>query len=257
MFILLFSCKEGVVITKTEREILKCYNYTYMNYNQVIASPNPKNNNIILDYDTKGRIIRRNAGPLRLPPPTGYNYLLSNEVYDDIVYMRNKIVIKRKTKLKDIFIPETKRTITIDDKGRMVRKIVENSFSQKAYVISYQYDFDGKLISAILKSYSSEKSTHYYTFYYTFSNLDSIVIEKYHNDEYLGKTIEVFGNYDKVKNPFRKLIIFKETFNRSLSENNYTSYKKEIYDRENKRISYETRNWSLIYNGNNVETCIY
>ena len=65
------------------------------------------------------------------------------------------------------------------------------------------------------------------------------------------KTIETFEEYDHAENPLKKLIIFKETFYRSLSENNFSSYKKKVFNAYNNSLmEQEERNWDFIYDEN-------
>ena len=78
---------------------------------------------------------------------------------------------------------------------------------------------------------------------------------------FLEKETQVFSNYDLAQNPFRKLQIFKETFNRSLSKNNFREYRKisGSYHYPNNNYNQtpifypsndESQNWNLIYDDN-------
>ncbi|MEY8759682.1 hypothetical protein [Chryseobacterium tongliaoense] len=68
-----------------------------------------------------------------------------------------------------------------------------------------------------------------------------------------GRVKEVFKGYDNYKNPTKKLRIFDELFNRSLSENNYSSYEKNEYDNSGHSISFVERKWTLYYKNNEID----
>ena len=67
------------------------------------------------------------------------------------------------------------------------------------------------------------------------NNLDSIITIRHSYDEQNNnyaptrKVVEAFSNYDDFQNPLKSLFIFEETFERSLSKNNYGTYKKDEY----------------------------
>ncbi|OYX26246.1 MAG: hypothetical protein B7Z06_05990, partial [Flavobacteriales bacterium 32-35-8] len=72
-------------------------------------------------------------------------------------------------------------------------------------------------------------------YYYSNNNLDSIVTIRQNYKEQTGiyaptrKSVEIFGNYDNESNPTKNLFMFDETFKRSLSKNNYASYRNSVY----------------------------
>ena len=146
------------------------------------------------------------------------------------------------------------RAIELDNNGLMVKKInniVQHTLSNgdTIYnVLSKDYTYDSEKL--LVKTHQTQKLLNYSehsnfpddirsyadaSYYYTNNNLDSIVtiehdyIEQEHIYIPKRKRVETFSNYDNSNNPLKSLFIFEETFKRSLSKNNYRTYKKDEY----------------------------
>lgn len=61
------------------------------------------------------------------------------------------------------------------------------------------------------------------------------------------QTNEYFGDFDKALNPIKSLMMFNETFNRSLSQNNYRYYLLKKYDSNHSLVEQKERTFILFY----------
>ena len=127
-----------------------------------------------------------------------------------------------------------------------------------------KFSYSGTNISSIT-TYNKGIKSKAWLYFNTSGNLDSI-ITKYGDLNFISLTNysyslnestkkrrkEVFSNYDTYQNPLKNLIIFDETFNRSVSKNNFRSYSEYYYDKNNSQQNSLVRDWTLIYENNRV-----
>lgn len=218
------------------------------------------NADYIVDLIYDGNKITARIGDFYpLDAAGGINNYFTNDIYDELKYTNNSIKIERKHNPNPNFNPAS-----FDNNEREI--ILENNYMKQKIskyngniidTTSYYYDSNNRVIESIRKHYVDNGSFIYYNskdqanyYYDNSSNLDSIITTKYdHNDEFEWPvTKETFSDYDTSENPIKNLIIFSETFYRSLSQNNYRYYKKEyIYNDVNAIPNYLIRTWSFIY----------
>ena len=77
--------------------------------------------------------------------------------------------------------------------------------------------------------------------------MDSIVTSKYYYTAFQAKIVEEFSNYDSTVNPLKNLVLFEETWYRSLTNNKFRKYERKEYDADNILTNYSFKNWTLIY----------
>ena len=247
------------------KQTVDSYYYGYMDYllygsygNLLTVKPNQGTDNLVkFEYDG-GKIAKRIGGLMYINPATGYDCLFSTDFYQKLIYKGNQITIA-------LYIggntsATNDKLIYLNTQNQMVRKLVKASTVGRMDTIAYTYNSSGFLIQSNKERHYAEDNyfvTETSLFYYNKdNNLDSIVSRVYDNDgEFIwDKKLEVFSNYDNSPNPLRDLIIFDETFHRSLSRNNYSSYALFQYDFLGKWFVKETRVWSFIYDKDgNVE----
>ncbi|WP_417866862.1 hypothetical protein [Xanthomarina gelatinilytica] len=179
-----------------------------------------------------------------LSPNSGGGGYLHDSLYTDLVYTNNKVRLEKKgTPYVENYIPDNETIIELDAYNRMIRKMKYNESDYPGRdTTNYTYS-NGRLMSFVKTSNRvstiGDWSVRYYqesNLYYTNDNLDSIVTiysGKGTLDTYTifsKKETQYFSGYDTAENPFRKLQMFEETFNRSLSKNNFTEYRKTSND---------------------------
>src|SRR5690606_23537130 len=245
-----FSCShdddsgEHVIEQPVDNFYIESYHGFYAQYNGYLFPGMEYSNMVTFDYDESNRITKRNGDMFLMSPNSGGGGYLHDSLYTDLVYTNNKVRLERKgTPLVANYIPENETIIELDAYNRMIRKMKYNESDYPGRdTTNYTYS-NGRLMSfvktSIRVSTIGDWSVRYYqesNLYYTNDNLDSIVTiysGKGTLDTYTifsKKETQYFGGYDTAENPFRKLQMFEETFNRSLSKNNFTEYRKTSND---------------------------
>lgn len=276
-----FSCSNDddsgeQVIEPVDNFYIESYHKVYAQYN-IHLFPNSESSDLItFDYDDSNRITKRHGDLVYLNPNSGGGAYLHDSLYTDLTYTNNKVHLEKKAvPFNGLSVRENERIIEFDANNRMIRKI---KFQEYDYperdTTNYTYS-EGKLMSFIktsnIVSSNGNWSVRYFkesNLYYTNDNLDSIVMVssvKYSDDPFsilLTKETKHFSGYDSAQNPFRKLQIFEETFNRSLSKNNFTEYRETTNDYDYPNDDYYAtptlgptqngnyQNWSFAYDEN-------
>lgn len=242
----IISCNKKEPIDYPKEDLINSYYINYMNYSDnFIVSPSLRPI-VNLEYNSQNQIAKRKGGFLEINHATGYNKMFSDEIFDDLSYSSNKILIEKKTSSTEYQIPIFKRLISLNNDGKIIQEITETENNKKT--VDYQYNTAGRLFSSKFKNEYSTNETFFY--YNAQKNIDSIVAKSYSNQLYIGKTVEIFKDYDDRSNPVKHLFIFEEIFNRSLSLNNYATYIKLLFDKDNAlQSAYETK-WTFTYDEN-------
>jgi hypothetical protein len=231
---------------------LESYYAYYMDYDPSIDplfGPGGAFPQVQLEY-SKNKLVKKKGD--FLSGPGNYGYIFFEDIVDELSYSKNKIIIEKKSYNPLIDRLYTRlRTIDLSNDGLMMKKTIlelgaSGNFSDKDTVtIQYTYNSNKKLTETYLTKKISSSSIGSYIRYYENSlyyynqnnNLDSIVTIRHsyngngYNSSYYPsrKVVEFFSNYDNASNPTKNLFMFDETFKRSLSKNNYASYKNSIY----------------------------
>jgi hypothetical protein len=220
-----------------------CYYYGYMDY-PGYAKPDPDVDYTVDIIYNGDKIVKRIGDLIAISPSTGYNYKYTDSIYDELTYFENSISIIKKTSYQGLSILPDERVIYLDDQDKMILEVFPtNSLFDSIY---YSYDAKGLLIESKNKKggYLIESSNFYYN---SQKNLDSIITHDNLNENI---KVEIFSNYDNAYNPLKQLIIFKETFKRSLSKNNYLKYNMKLFNADNILIGSAEKTWTLNYDEN-------
>lgn len=256
LFFLLFSSCEKNELDSSSN--ITEYLTKYMDYNPAHIYPSAfypfsghgsintdvlSNYKITLEY--KGNKISKRNGYLLNLYASGFitNKYFYENVYDTLIYANNKTTIL--TLSNDESISEVsayKKEIFY-----LNNKIIKTIQFYKRYPgedsITVNFEYKGNLLVRKV-GYVYNKIYFVSNLYYnTNDNLDSIVTRKkiynYNTEEYeldansFERYKEVFVDYDNNINPLKKLIVFDETFNRSLSINNFREYHYYYYSEDN------------------------
>jgi hypothetical protein len=241
--------------------ILQGYYFKNADYTGVstldISSNN--NGNILVDY-SNSKIVRRVGGVMGTASGSGISGYFSKIIYDTIVYSENKIENYNKILPNSNYssISPNRKVINLNSNNQIVSKInyKEDLNLYDNDTIDFEYNSLNKVIRISNTVYNNllfEK-----LFYYNTDNNISSIITKYYNyyesgtsviQQYTYKEIETFSNFDNAPNPFIPFFIFDETFNRSLSTNNYRlySYEKYLYPLSTNQL---TNSYIINYNLN-------
>jgi len=230
------------MIEPIDNFLIESYHGIYAQYN-ILLVLNPDFDNLIkFEYDESNRIIKRIGDILHTSPNSGIQGYLHDSLYTSLTYSENKIHLEKKVSPFGGFseVPDNETIIELDYNNRMIQKITFELYNDPQIdTTNYTYE-NGKLISflktsnRVTQGYDEEiRRFEESNLYYTNGNLDSIVTIYSYKPNFTdytvltGKMTKLFSDFDTTQNPFRKLQIFEETFNRSLSNNNFTDYREQ------------------------------
>ncbi len=249
---IIFSCKDKIKELPAPAEelfpiLINKYNTVYMQY--PADSPLPGPAIATLEYDSKGKVIKRFGGLIPINPNTGYNYIYSNGVYDEVFYSPNEIKCIQKDTLAAFNVNPDPKIIILEN-GR-IRKIIKEF---KWYTTTYDttdFYYTNNLLDSTVQYNSREIITRKFQFN-TSQNLISINgVSKNRSDHSLNYTSqEKLEDYDNAENPTKYLFMLDETFIRSLSKNNFRKYTYRKYNLLGYAYVTIDKAWNLKYDDN-------
>jgi len=225
------------------------YYFKFMDYPDMVM-PNYENNGIVTIQHLNDKIVKREGGTFAINSYTGYDYKFSMSVQDTLIYKNSKIIINKRLfdKLETIFIEDL--FITLDNNGRMIEKIRAlhpEDISYQRDTLQYLYSTNGKIFRINGKHQNQVIISLFY--YNDMANLDSVVTR--YTDRIDGELDQIrtdyFSEYDTSKNPLKELVIFDETFYRSLSTNNFKYWRFKVLKKYDNGFHEEFRRYSLKY----------
>jgi hypothetical protein len=257
IYLFVISCDRNDILIENPKQTIS-YLTNYMDYSHLpdgkIFHIVPSVPNGLVEIEFEGRNIARKKGGYGELPSLGV-YFFSTEIVDEVFYNKNKIRIDKKSYSTDIdFVYPNLRIIELDNNGLMIKKtnnIVQHALNtgDTIYsIITKEYTYNSEKL--LVKTHQTQKELNSSalhmpsnnilsyadaSYHYTNNNLDSIVTIEHdfveQNDTYIPKRkiVETFSNYDASENPLKSLYIFEETFKRSLSKNNYGTYRRDEY----------------------------
>lgn len=187
------------------------------------------NNCCIIEYkDGKvSKVIYKNSFPQ--PMPVDGSTVEAIDTYHDFFYNGNLVVLIKKADSNHVLNNQEKRQLTLDKKGRIIKRI---NYETKD-TIEYFYSEMGSLSKSIYNNVGGYSTIVSNYFFDSNKNLVRITSElanksgrKYHIFEY-------FEDYDTGINGFKNLGIIEGAFIRSLSQNNFNVYSSATYDDNN------------------------
>jgi len=249
LLLFLFNCKKPESQKVNDELMIEAYDYRYMDYDgSILVNYIDSDNLIWLEYNTSNKLAKRIGGVRQLSATSGYDYQITNEVFDEITYTNNEIKVDRINNHDNNTAQYTREFILEND--RISRMIVTDVAAQTKDTVDYSYDSLGRLSQRIdLKYYNTYPSSEITSNFYFNQNLDSIITTYVSPwDGSVEKIVkDIFSNYDTTANPLKNLIIFDETFNRSLSENNYAKHEEYTYTPDNELTWTHIRTWGFYY----------
>ncbi|WP_309642533.1 hypothetical protein [Flavobacterium sp.] len=247
-----FGCQNDSKPTTVDESPITSYYFANMHYPQSTMISSTESNKVTLEY-SDGNVIKRLAGVRAIDPATGFSYAYSSEISDDLIYSDHTILIEEGRILPFYPDPTSRTKILLDNNNRMSQRINIKDlpiYQTSLDTVKYTYNIVGLLIESKKGKQTSEHEIAQY-YYNPSKNLDSIVTKNYLSGTVVFYKIkETFDAYDAAVNPLKNLFLFKETFLRSLSKNNYMHYEKNKYDFDNNLVDHEERNWSIPHDAN-------
>jgi len=182
-------------------------------------------------------------------------------IVDDVTYGNNAIRISNRSGSSERDIRQQEWFFKLKN-ANQVEYLLRRLEDSKMYdSLLYAYNGNGKIKQIISYSVYQDQSEKFaykrkaIDFFFDASgNLEKVETRHLLDDGFVIRMItETFGNYDTALNPFRGLFMFNDTFYRSLSENNFRTYRRQERDMPNGTL-YDTqgKDWVLEYSGTNV-----
>ena len=259
LFIVIGCRNDELNSSEIEQQSITEYKATYMDYrnlNYGIAFYTLfGGENIKLEYKN-GKISKRISN-LLLYRNDGPQIPIYFNTIDEVTYENNSIKVIFKSD-NESFFPTYQKQISLD--GDKISQIL---ITKSNTTDTLKYTYKNNLLDYITTYNKGIKSKS--SFYFNSNkNVDSI-ITRYGNMNYISNTDYsytfneitkkrkklIFKNFDNYKNPLKNLIIFDETFNRSLSENNYKFFGEYFYDENNFMTGHFEGYWNNFFYENN------
>ena len=182
-------------------------------------------------------------------------------VIDEVRYGNNTISIANKSSRDDWGVLREEWLFGLknpDQPAYLIHKAENRTMYDS---LAYIYHSNGKLSRIIEYSvYKDEvevavnKERTKDFFFNASGNLEKVETRRLLDDEFVIRMVtETFGDYDTAQNPIRGLFMFDDTFYRSLSENNFRTYRRQEKDMPNGTLyDIQAIDWVLEYSAANL-----
>lgn len=246
------SCSDDNNTIENQPPITSYY-FANMHYSQTALPSSTESNKVTLEYNSSGQIIKRLGGVRGVDPSAAFGGIYASEVSDDIFYSDHSILVEEGRILPWYTNPVSRTKILLDNNNRVIERInIKESLASQNWLDTLKFTYNSLGLISETKLGKPNNSGYEFSKYYYNSekNLDSIITIQVINSNLYNKIKETFGSYDNARNPIKNLFLFKETFLRSLSQNNYMYYEKNKYDFDNNLVYHEERNWNIPHGAN-------
>lgn len=206
------------------------------------------------EYDSEEKLTKSIGGFIPLSGGTGYSGFFSNEIYTSLVYTNNMVTVEDFSSSSQFMVPKKSKYFKLNIASKIVEKEIpsQNIYSTKKQFFYYK---DGNLDEIIttlpnMPYYPPDDYIETYSekfFYDASKNLVRTEYYELRNGIREGeKIIRTFGNFDNSYNPFKRFTLLDEYFYRSLSKNNFRTYREErTYEYGGSNTS--TQSWTFNY----------
>lgn len=216
--------------------------------------------NFMFEYDSQKRVTKKNGGFLSISGSTGFNAAFTDKIYTSLLYNNDKVTVEDFYNSKEFTVPKNSKYFTLNSSNLIAEKEVPDRFSSYSYKKEF-YSYKNGLLDEIKTTFPNALyeptdpndyiETYSERFYYDATgNLTRTEYFELHDGvKTENKRIRQFENYDNSGNPFKRFTLLDEYFYRSLSKNNFRSYREEVY-RFDEIISTKTQEWTFNYDAN-------
>lgn len=246
----LFSCGSDDNDNNPEENFsgISSYKFYYMDYPS--GTPIGTDSNVEVVYNGD-RIVRLNGGFSKIDQASGYDYIFDKRNHREISYEANTVTVT--DRVPTGISTGYNQIIEFANDGKLIRRIrLTPDYINFRDTIHYFY------VNNVLKSFE-RRSTRLVErseiFYNDVADVDSIVTkyptytglgQYYFDPESKDRKVIYFENFDGQPNPFKKFILFEDTFNRSLSAHNYSKIRNVRYDYDGHIIGDDFMEWTFI-----------
>ena len=260
IFILFFSCRnsDNESEIKTEQElIVKKISPLFSPQGHLLLPSAETKKNFEFEYDSKNRLTKRigliisSAGPF---------YAFTDKIATIIEYKDLTASIKNIAIIPDYPILDIKEDFKFNNENQIIEKYIPAKYSNRMDK-KIKYFYNGKTLIKRETTYPnmpynpSESWDYIETivedYIYDSNNNLQKIITTTHKTGNLNSSIKTkeitFGDYDTSKNPFVKLGILNDYFERSLSKNNFRSRTEITYNINGIPGDKSENTWTFMY----------
>lgn len=252
----LYSCSnrdEEPVVTETNYPLLMKLDSRLLFSSAPIMVPDY---NFYFQYDNQEKLTKKIGGFIPTSGSTGFGGVFSTELYTSLIYLNNKVTVEDFSTASTFTVPKNSKYFTLNSQFQIVEKEIPGSslYHYKKQIFIYNNNVLDEIKTTLpnMPYYPPDDYIVTYSekFYYDGSN-NLIRTEYYELRDGVPegeKIIRTFGDYDNSYNPFKRFTLLDEYFYRSLSKNNFRTYKEEVtYDYGGTNTS--TQSWTFNYDG--------
>jgi hypothetical protein len=210
--------------------------YLQANNHQTFLAPEPYSNNrsygTLIEYKNGkvSKVIYKNS--VNFPLPTDGSSPKSSDSYHEFSYSGNLVELTQKIDDKTVTYTPQKRLLTVDKKGRIIKRINVNAKDTTEYF----YSENGQLSKSIYRNIGGYTTIVRNFFFDSNNNLVRIKGELNNIYGYKYHIFEYFEDFDNGINGFKNLGVIEGAFIRSLSQNNFNTYYCATYDDNNTQL---------------------
>ncbi|MFB9861673.1 hypothetical protein [Rufibacter immobilis] len=257
---LLFGCSKEDVAPVFLVEEYSPY-FTVNMYEDAAIGNHPKV--FTLKYDARHKPLKRHwiVGCTFPPCPPAEGYM-----FDTVLYQNNTIRILPRSSHPEVEVIESETLLKLAGANQIEYRVFKLSTRNGHDSVRYHYSnarLDSLSTYRVFVSGNSRKENTKYFRFDAAGNLAEVETREYSKDSYTPKEIiqvktEMFGGYDTAPNPFQALFMFDDSFYRSLSKNNFTTYQVKIFETYSNTTTYgNKRSWQLTYDTRGVPVFIW
>lgn len=192
--------------------------------------------NFYFEYDNAEKLTKKIGGFLSTSGSTGFGGIFSTEIYTNLLYQGDNVTVEDFSSSTNFTVPKNSKYFKLNSSNLIAEKETPDPLSNYRYRKEFFYYKNGRLdeIKTTLPNAQYDPTdpndyieTYSEKFYYdSVGNLTETEYFELHNGiNTENKRIRYFEDYDSSTNPFRKFTLLDEYFYRSLSKNNFRSYK--------------------------------
>lgn len=210
--------------------------------------------NFYFEYDNQEKLTKKIGGFLPTSGSTGFGDVFSTDLYTTLIYMNNKVTVENFYNSSIYTVPKNSKYYTINSQFQIVEKEIPGSslYHFKKQTFHYNNNVLDEIKTTLpnMPYYPPDGYIETYSEKFFYDGSKNLIRTEYYelrNGVREGeKIIRTFGDYDNSYNPFKRFTLLDEYFYRSLSKNNFRTYREErTYEYGGSNTS--TQSWTFNY----------
>lgn len=211
--------------------------------------------NVYFQYDNDKRLTRKTGGFLPVSGSTGFGGSFSDKVFTTLVYSGNTVLIENFSSSPDFTVPKNSKYFILNNNNQIFEREFEDGHEYNYKKQEYKYT-SGKLTEIFttlpkMPFYPPDDFIETYLEKFYYDSKGNLTKSEYifqkdglNTNE---KIVRTFEDYDNSYNPWKRLYLLDEFFYRSISKNNFRTYKVVRYQENGEITLNSQQSWSFNY----------